>query len=73
MGTKSLTITDEAYERLASFKGEYESFSEVINKLTKRTSILSLVGILSSEEADELTKNVKKTTLRLRRNLRKTY
>ena len=30
MSTKSITITEEAYERLRSRKGENQSFSEVI-------------------------------------------
>ena len=30
MSTKSITITEEAYERLKSRKGENQSFSEVI-------------------------------------------
>lgn len=34
MGTKSLTITDEAYERLRECKRENESFTDVINRLT---------------------------------------
>jgi predicted CopG family antitoxin len=34
MGTKSLTITDEAYERLKERKREGESFTDVINRLT---------------------------------------
>ncbi|ACV46405.1 MULTISPECIES: antitoxin VapB family protein [Halomicrobium] len=34
MGTKSLTITDEAYERLREHKREDESFTDVINRLT---------------------------------------
>jgi predicted CopG family antitoxin len=34
MGTKSLTITDEAYERLKEHKREGESFTETILRLT---------------------------------------
>lgn len=34
MGTKSLTITDEAYERLKEHKQEGESFTETILRLT---------------------------------------
>ena len=59
MATKSITITEEAYERLASFKEDKESFSDVVNKLTKRHSILDLAGLLTNTEADELEKNIK--------------
>lgn len=34
MGTKSLTITEEAYERLKSYQREDESFTETILRLT---------------------------------------
>lgn len=60
MATKTITITTEAYERLAALKGEKDSFSDTINKLTKKTSLYDLVGILSKEGADELKKNIKK-------------
>lgn len=71
MGTKTLTITNEAYERLAAFKEKKESFSDVVNKLTSRTSLLSLVGVLSKEEAGELRKNVIETRKRLRGDMDK--
>lgn len=34
MGTKSLTITEEAYERLKEHKREEESFTDTILRLT---------------------------------------
>ena len=34
MGTKSLTITDEAYDRLKEHKREDESFTDTILRLT---------------------------------------
>lgn len=34
MGTKSLTITDEAYERLKEHKRDDESFTDAILRLT---------------------------------------
>lgn len=34
MGTKSLTITEEAYERLKAHKREGESFTETVLRLT---------------------------------------
>jgi len=48
MSTKSITITEEAYERLKSRKGENQSFSEVIlqNFPAKRklSEILAEIG-----------------------------
>ena len=34
MATKTITVTEEAYERLVAFKGDDESFSEVLVRLT---------------------------------------
>lgn len=34
MGTKSLTITEEAYKNLKSHKRDDESFTDTINRLT---------------------------------------
>ncbi len=54
MGTKTITITNEAYERLTTYKENKESFSDVIKKLTSKGSLFDLVGILSNKEAEEL-------------------
>ncbi len=72
MGTKSITITNEAYERLAVFKESKESFSDVINKITRKYSILDLVGVLSKDEANELRGNVKELRKRLRKEIDET-
>jgi predicted CopG family antitoxin len=50
MGVKNISISDEAYTRLASFKMPNESFTDVINGLTGRRSILELAGILTKRE-----------------------
>ncbi len=65
MATKSITITDDAYNRLASFKEPNESFSDVVNKLTKKGSLLELAGILSNEDARELKENIRELRKRM--------
>lgn len=35
MGTKTISITEEAYERLKAYKRDDESFSDVVNRLTR--------------------------------------
>ena len=72
MGTKTITATNEAYDRLTAFKESKESFSDVINKITMRYSILDLVGVLSKDEADELKNNIKGLRKRLRKEIDKT-
>ena len=58
MSTKTITITEEAYQALASRKETRESFSDVIRRTFKKTALLDLAGILSHSEADELRRNV---------------
>ncbi len=59
MATKTLTITEDAYERLAAFKDETESFSDVITKITGKVSLLSIAGVLTKEEADDIEESIK--------------
>lgn len=59
MATKTISITEDAYERLAALKKGNESFSEIIGKLTNKVNILDFFGILNKEEADNLEKSIK--------------
>ena len=59
MSTKNISITDDAYARLAALKRSNESFSQVIRRITERRSILELAGILSASEAQDFNNSVK--------------
>ena len=59
MAAKTISITEEAYERLASKKKEKESFSDVINRITNKVDIMSIAGILTEKEAEKLEENIK--------------
>jgi len=51
MGTKSLTITEEAYERLREHKREGESFTDTILRLTgDERDVLKGFGTMSDVE-----------------------
>jgi predicted CopG family antitoxin len=67
MSTKSITITEEAYERLKSRKGENQSFSEVIlqNFPAKRklSEILAEIG-----KDDELADRIDAASKEMRRS-----
>mgnify|MGYP000277157267 CR=1 FL=1 len=52
--SKSIRLSDDAYERLAAHKREDETFSEVVLRLAGERSLLELAGILDDEEADAL-------------------
>ena len=58
MGTKNISISEEAYQRLSSLKKPNESFTQVINRLTQKRSILELAGTLSEQEAEEIMENI---------------
>lgn len=60
MATKTISITTEAYERLVALKRTNESFSEIINNLTRKHSLLDLVGVLTHAEATALKKQLLK-------------
>lgn len=61
MGSKNISISDEAYLRLAELKSKNESFTDVIYRLTKKTSFLDLQGIISHEVGRSIEDNVKNT------------
>ncbi|MBI1935857.1 antitoxin VapB family protein [Candidatus Woesearchaeota archaeon] len=67
MATKTISITEEAYERLKAKKENNESFTDVINRVIGKRSLLELAGILSEEEADQLEKHIKERRAASRR------
>jgi len=53
MGTRSVRLDEDTYERVRAHKRDDETFSEAIDRLIGGPSLLELVGILSDEEANE--------------------
>jgi predicted CopG family antitoxin len=53
MAHKTITISEEAYEALAASKGEKESFTETILKLTERKKKGTLLDYVRSLKPDE--------------------
>lgn len=58
MGTRNISITDDAYIRLKNLKVGDESFSEIINRLTQKRLLSTFASILSEESADEFGKRL---------------
>jgi predicted CopG family antitoxin len=59
MGTKNIAISDEAYQMLKALKKSGESFTDVIERVTRRSAVLELAGIVSKTEATGVEKRVK--------------
>jgi len=59
MGTKNIAISDEAYQMLKALKRPSESFTDVIERMTRRSAVLELAGIVSKTEATGVEKRVK--------------
>lgn len=69
MPTRTISITEEAYERLRTRKENKESFTDVINRITGKRSIMELAGILSEEEADKIKEHIKDMRTRSRERM----
>jgi len=71
MATKTLTITEEAYNLLSARKESGDSFSDVIIKSFSGSSLLDIVGLFSDKEADALEMHVKDRRKAIRNRLDK--
>jgi predicted CopG family antitoxin len=54
MGTKTISLADDAYDRLKAEKRENESFSDTVRRLTTGVRLADYYGVLSDETADEM-------------------
>lgn len=61
MATKNISITEDAYDRLARLRKKNESFSEIIIEITGRVKLSDFHGILSKDFADEIKSNIEKS------------
>lgn len=61
MGSRNVSISDEAYLRLSELKLKNESFTELIYRLTNKTNVLDLRGIIGEDEGKSLEKNIRES------------
>ncbi len=54
MGTKTISISDDAYARLKAEKREKESFTDAVIRITRKRSLLEIAGFLDEGEAKEM-------------------
>jgi predicted CopG family antitoxin len=72
MGTRTISVSDEAYARLKALKRQGESFSDVISRLTSRKHLSELAGVLNEKEAKSLEKTIAALRNRRKKQLEKT-
>ncbi|MDP1695502.1 MAG: antitoxin VapB family protein [archaeon] len=58
MATKNISITEDAYRRLAALRKGNESFSEIIITITKKGKLEDFCGILSEESANVMKRSI---------------
>lgn len=58
MGYKTISLSEDAYNRLFKRKIGSESFSDVIIRLTSDTTLNNFVGLLRDETCDRIEKNI---------------
>ena len=72
MGTKNIAISEEAYQRLKALKRPGESFTEVIERMTRSKGVLELSGILTKHEVSAVREKVREMRRDSSRRLRRT-
>lgn len=58
MATKTITVTEGAYEAMKSLKASSESFSELFMRISKRKPLSSFFGVLSAESGERFEKAI---------------
>ena len=71
MTTKTITVTEDAYEALRSLKGVRESFSKTILRIAKKRPLSDFYGILSKEAGKELEESIREVRSMHRKTHRK--
>jgi predicted CopG family antitoxin len=70
MGTKTITVTEEAYNAIKGIKSEKESFSHLLIRLGKEKSITDkYFGILKGD-VNDARKNLKKVRVELSKDFK---
>lgn len=67
MATKTISITENAYERLKVRKEANESFSGVINRITGKRSLMEFAGMLSEGEGQAMMQSIREGRERSRK------
>jgi predicted CopG family antitoxin len=60
MGTKTISLADDAYQALLAMKKPDESFSDTVRRLARRRSLTELAGIMRPEDAKAVARAIEK-------------
>lgn len=71
MPSRTVNLTDEAYDLLASHKQDRESFTDVVKRLAGERSLFDLVGVLDEPQALKLAARIDAGRERARRRRQK--
>ncbi|PIN75681.1 hypothetical protein COV18_02430 [Candidatus Woesearchaeota archaeon CG10_big_fil_rev_8_21_14_0_10_37_12] len=66
MSTKTITLSEDAYQRLVSLKQTKESFSDVVRRITTKKPLTAFAGLLTETEATKVEKAIQKGRARSR-------
>lgn len=69
MGSRTISVSDEAYARLKALKKPGESFSDTINRLTSRKRLSEIAGVLNDEDVEVIERAVASVRTRSRERL----
>jgi len=58
MGTKSVRLEEDVYERVKAHKRENETISEAIDRLIGTPSLHELGGVLDGDQVDKMRKTI---------------
>lgn len=67
--SKTIRLSEDAYERLKAHKREDETFSDVVLRLAGERSLLDLAGILTDQQADAIEEAIEERRERRREDL----
>ena len=56
---RTVNLSNEAYDLLASLKHDRESFSDVVKRIAGERSLFEIVGVLDEEQAKQLEDRIK--------------
>jgi len=54
MGARTISLSEDAYQALATAKRPGESFSDVVRRLARRRSLTDLVGVVDRKAAEAI-------------------